>query len=145
MDLSKRLPANELYRVPEHIALSPEAMAKIKAMIAELRQWASWIMLMTREPTEDNMNDEQRPEVPLSEVPRQVADLERVCANLVGTIKKLEKRCASAISSTLKSDQGTVETEQRTLCPLAGSLRTCVRRIETACEDIESLMERMEL
>ena len=91
------------------------------------------------------MNDEEMAEAPPNEVPRQMIELEHACANLVDTIEKLEKHCSSVISATLKSDQGATEVKAPALCPLAASLRACVWRTEAACEDIESLMERMEL
>ena len=84
-------------------------------------------------------------ETMLAEVPRQVASLEYVCAYLTGLTKNLEKYCNSVISATLKSDENDEGVPMRPLCPLASRLRTCVHRVETACEDIESLMERMEL
>lgn len=37
------------------------------------------------------MHDENQPEVPLSEVPRQVADLERACADLEVGVKNIAK------------------------------------------------------
>lgn len=91
------------------------------------------------------MNDENQPEVPACEVPRQMADLEHACAHLDASVAKLEKRCVSVISSTLKEGQNILATPQSALCPLAASLRVYARRIETACENIDSLRARMEL
>lgn len=90
------------------------------------------------------MNDENKPEeVILAEVPRLMDRLEHACANLGASVKKLEERCASAISDTPKAE--TDMAPAPALCPLARALRAYAMRIETACENIDSLRARLEL
>ena len=129
--------------------MSDEATAKIKALIVELRQQASWIKMMNREPTEDNMRprkpDDDQGYKRVYEVSAQLDKLEYCCGYLLGTIMKLEKRCDSVLSYPAVDGEDSGNVPQPTLCPLAARLRRFARHIETACGRIDMIVGRMEL